>query len=243
MAEDQNKEQEPSIEEILDSIRQIISDDSDTPVAASQPEADAQPKQDQQPERPKDTSPPPTPAPPPAPAEIPSEASQAPKEDEDVVMLTERLPDDEPEETPATKEEPVKPVFSPQEPKSEPSKTDNIDMLDEELLADSIKEEATSAMVETRAEPVKKSDPPSSDKLESYDALIAGEAEETTLQAFKELAEKAAIERSGSVTIEDIVREEIRPMLRVWMDQNLQGIVEKMLRREMDRIVGRLDDL
>ena len=45
--------------------------------------------------------------------------------------------------------------------------------------------------------------------------------------------------RSGGPTIEDIVREELRPMLKAWLDTNLPPLVERLVRAEIERVVGR----
>jgi uncharacterized protein len=54
------------------------------------------------------------------------------------------------------------------------------------------------------------------------------------------LAERSAQVHSGGPTIEDIVREEIRPLLKSWLDANLPPIVERLVRREIERVVGRV---
>lgn len=43
----------------------------------------------------------------------------------------------------------------------------------------------------------------------------------------------------GGPTLEDIVREEMRPMLKGWLDENLPPLVERLVRAEIDRVVGR----
>jgi hypothetical protein len=39
-------------------------------------------------------------------------------------------------------------------------------------------------------------------------------------------------------TLEDIVREMLRPLLQTWLDENLPGIVERLVREEIARVVG-----
>ena len=46
--------------------------------------------------------------------------------------------------------------------------------------------------------------------------------------------------RSAGPTIEDIVREEIRMLLKIWLDENLPPIVERLVRIEIERVVGRV---
>jgi len=41
-------------------------------------------------------------------------------------------------------------------------------------------------------------------------------------------------------TLEALVREMLRPMLKEWLDKNLPGTVEAMVQREIDRISGRV---
>jgi cell pole-organizing protein PopZ len=43
----------------------------------------------------------------------------------------------------------------------------------------------------------------------------------------------------GGPTIEDLVREEIRPLLKQWLDANLPPVVERLVRAEIERVVGR----
>jgi cell pole-organizing protein PopZ len=50
--------------------------------------------------------------------------------------------------------------------------------------------------------------------------------------------EQVGVSRSGP-TIEDLVREEIRPLLKEWLDANLQPLVERLVRAEIERVVGR----
>jgi cell pole-organizing protein PopZ len=45
--------------------------------------------------------------------------------------------------------------------------------------------------------------------------------------------------RAGGPTIEDLVREEIRPLLKTWLDANLPAMVERLVRAEIERVVGR----
>ena len=44
---------------------------------------------------------------------------------------------------------------------------------------------------------------------------------------------------SGGPTLEDLVRSELRPMLKEWLDVNLPPVVERLVRAEIERVVGR----
>jgi cell pole-organizing protein PopZ len=53
------------------------------------------------------------------------------------------------------------------------------------------------------------------------------------------LAERTMRVHSGGPTLEDIVREELRPLLKSWLDANLPPLVERLVRAEIERVVGR----
>jgi uncharacterized protein len=76
-------------------------------------------------------------------------------------------------------------------------------------------------------------------------ALIAPEAAAAAASSVDSLLRKIAAERStqvhsGGPTIEDIVREELRPLLKAWLDVNLPPMVERLVRVEIERVVGRV---
>jgi cell pole-organizing protein PopZ len=76
-------------------------------------------------------------------------------------------------------------------------------------------------------------------------ALIAPEAAAAAVSSFDGLVRTLAAERSmqvhtGGPTIEDIVREELRPLLKAWLDANLPPMVERLVRVEIERVVGRV---
>lgn len=52
-------------------------------------------------------------------------------------------------------------------------------------------------------------------------------------------AEKSVAVSRGGATIEDMVREEIRPLLKAWLDTNLQSLVERVVRTEIEKVVNR----
>jgi cell pole-organizing protein PopZ len=56
----------------------------------------------------------------------------------------------------------------------------------------------------------------------------------------KALSERAAqIYTKPSVSLEDVVREEVRPMLKAWLDAHLPAVVERLVRAEIERVVAR----
>jgi cell pole-organizing protein PopZ len=55
-------------------------------------------------------------------------------------------------------------------------------------------------------------------------------------------AERAASVSRAGVTIEDIVREEVRPVLKAWLDTHLPSLVERVVRAEINRVIERAQD-
>ncbi|EGO95004.1 DUF2497 domain-containing protein, partial [Acidiphilium sp. PM] len=42
----------------------------------------------------------------------------------------------------------------------------------------------------------------------------------------------------GDLTIEDVVRSEVRPLLKAWLDAHLPNLVERIVRAEIERLIG-----
>lgn len=175
-------EQEPSIEEILSSIRQIISDDDEDDAVDEAPVA---------------------PEPEPEP------------EEEDVLDLTEVVGE------PASEEE-----ASPQE------EQEDMDIAWEEP-------EEAAHKPESEPEPVRESPPVAERPVQDKDSIMTDQAASATLEGFSSLLGNLAVERGShpsGITLEDIVRELMRPMLRDWLDQNLPPLIEKLVREELERL-------
>ena len=43
-------------------------------------------------------------------------------------------------------------------------------------------------------------------------------------------------------TLEDLVKEIMRPMIKEWLDSNLPPLVERLVGREIDRLARRAED-
>jgi uncharacterized protein len=74
--------------------------------------------------------------------------------------------------------------------------------------------------------------------------LVAPEVAAAAVASVGALVRTLTVERSmqvhtGGPTIEDIVREELRPLLKEWLDTNLPTLVERLVRTEIERVVGR----
>jgi uncharacterized protein len=52
--------------------------------------------------------------------------------------------------------------------------------------------------------------------------------------AFNSLAQTVLVQNAR--TLEDLVREMLRPMLKSWLDDNLPGVVERLVRAEIERV-------
>ena len=52
-------------------------------------------------------------------------------------------------------------------------------------------------------------------------------------------SERSTQVHRGGPTIEDLVREEVRPLLKAWLDAHLPPLVERLVRQEIERVTGR----
>lgn len=172
---------DPSMEDILASIRRILSED-DAPLGEAGE------------------------APPPPAADPPMAATAEPPADDDVLVLDTSMmvadPEPEPEPEPEPVREPPPPVFVAPPPPPPPAPIAD----DLELLAPATAAAATA----------------------SVSGLMRTLAAERATQVYR-----------GGPTIEDLVREEIRPILKEWLDAHLPPIVERLVRSEIERVVGR----
>lgn len=207
MAEDTQTEEEPSIEEILDSIRQIISEDDDEEgeEAVDTPEPAKEPEEETAPNVPLDQS---------AVDEIDFDAPEP-----------EVTPEPEPEPEPTPEPEP-EPEVTP-EPEPEDDVLELVDRVDETDEMD----------VDLRDEEVSEPEP-SPEPIEESD-IFTSKAETAAVGAITQLVKKTAVERGG-VTLEEIVRSELKPMLRDWLDNNLPSLIERLVSEELERVSNRL---
>lgn len=70
--------------------------------------------------------------------------------------------------------------------------------------------------------------------------LLSKKAAEATAAAFAQLSSglvrEPASAAGGGVTLEAFVRQSLEPMLQAWLDANLPGIIERLMKEEMERI-------
>ncbi|MBI1778916.1 MAG: DUF2497 domain-containing protein [Proteobacteria bacterium] len=204
------KSQEPSMEEILASIRRIISEDgagegeaaAAAPAAAAPAEAPkpapkpaaAAPKPEPKPE-PKAEAPPPPPEP--APQEDVLELTDVVEEDGSIVNLSKPVP-----EAPPEPEGAPEPLFAEQRtrgraPPPAPERTL------EGLVSPPVRAEAIGHFTDLA------------------DAL---HRPETPIGA-------------GYKTLEEMTKEVMRPMLKEWLDSHLPDLVERLVQEEIERMV------
>ena len=65
--------------------------------------------------------------------------------------------------------------------------------------------------------------------------LVSEQVAAVTAASFDKLSATIAMPAAGR-TLEDVVREMLRPMLQQWLDDNLPGIVQEAVQSEVDRI-------
>jgi cell pole-organizing protein PopZ len=85
--------------------------------------------------------------------------------------------------------------------------------------------------------------PVAHDEAESA-SLVAPEAASAAAASLGTLLRSLSVERQtpvyhGGPSLEDIVRDEMRPMLKEWLDNNLPGMVERIVCNEIVRMAGR----
>ena len=64
--------------------------------------------------------------------------------------------------------------------------------------------------------------------------LISAATHAAVDSAFNTLAQTVLVQNSR--TLDDLVREMLRPMLKAWLDDNLPNMVERLVRAEIERV-------
>ena len=84
-------------------------------------------------------------------------------------------------------------------------------------------------------EPEPAAAPPIFDRDEVAENLVGDTAASAAASAFGSLSSALLMPKDGR-TLEDVVRELLRPLLKEWLDQNLPRIVETKVEEEVQRI-------
>ena len=74
---------------------------------------------------------------------------------------------------------------------------------------------------------------------EDEEALVDPASATAAAGMFAALSENLRVSAQQGQTLEDIVRELMRPMLKQWLDDNLPSIVEEKVQAEVERIARR----
>jgi uncharacterized protein len=225
------KSQEPSMEEILASIRRIIADDDASKSPPKPPEA---PRAAPSRSAAAHAVSPPAEEPERSPSAIEAEGEDLAVtglQDPDILDLTESMaapeftePEPMPQRASLDKIESQPP---PDDVESEPVAHDVLELDEEPGFA---------------AAPVAGPEPETIDKQQRLGVpgvsergqLLSGATTAAVDSAFNALAQTVLVQNAR--TLEDLVREMLRPMLKTWLDDNLPGLVERLVRAEIERV-------
>jgi cell pole-organizing protein PopZ len=229
------KVQEPSMEEILASIRRIIADDEAKPSAAEKPASalaaakpavmkDIPPSAIAPAPKPAPPAPKPAPAPPP-PAPEPVVSNN--QEDIDAMLASLDA---------ATPEADIRPA----QPEPE---ADVFELTDEMALPEPAPAAATFNKVEPQDD-IEFTEAKASRRQPAYEPpfesaaparpILSHSTVSAVESAFHSLAN--TVLSNNARTLEDLVKEMLRPMLKSWLDDNLPGLVERIVKAEIERV-------
>ena len=207
------KAQEPTMEEILASIRRIIADD-DT--------GKPPPKAVEVPPPPVAVRPEPAPPPRPAPAPPPPPAPEPAMRQDDIDAMLASLNKAAPPlpEPPAPEILELTESMATEEPEPADGGFRTIDGQPDVVFDERPFEPAPP--------------PPRRMPMLDADALLSASTTSAVDSAFNTLAHTVLVQNAR--TLEDLVREMLRPMLKSWLDDNLPGLVERLVRAEIERV-------
>jgi uncharacterized protein len=229
------KVQEPSMEEILASIRRIIADDEAKPAGDKAAPAAKPAMRDIPPSAipaaaPKAAPPPKPAAPPPA----PPPAAATPNSQDDIDAMLASLDE-------ATPEADIRP--------SQPD-ADVFDLTDEMALPDPPPPPPAPAATSfqkvvpqddlefsessARTTPPRPAFEPPPIETAPAHPILSRTTVNAVESAFNTLAN--TVLSNNARTLEDLVKEMLRPMLKSWLDDNLPGLVERIVKAEIERV-------
>lgn len=233
---DDKAQQEPSMEDILASIRRILSEDEaeDKPKAPEPVEPEPEPE--------------PMPMPEPEPEPEP-EPSQAFAQDDIDSLFDTPAPAPEPEPEPEPEPMPIP------EPEMEMEADDDVLELTDDMVMEEEPEpafdindfKADLGDFEPEPEPEpyippppppRRAPPPDDEGLMSPPQIDHGASLLTNL-AREIVRQKSFGLGNSAITLEDLVRELLKPILSEWLDQNLPYMIERIVKKEIERMVNR----
>jgi uncharacterized protein len=133
-----------------------------------------------------------------------------------------------------------KPAPKPPAPAPKPPASDVLDLTEAMTAAPAFRtiDGASDVVFTERAsdlpEPVRQPPPPAATPAPAGDRLISGATRAAVDSAFNSLAN--TVLGNNARTLEDLVKEMLRPMLKSWLDDNLPGMVERIVRAEIERV-------
>ncbi len=152
-------------------------------------------------------------------------------------------------------DEAPKPAPEPEEPRKSVPPGNSVLMLDSSMMVPETPPSAPPktlmpearpqppAILEHKAlpdpEPVATPSPQPASSLVAPAAAAAAGASVDALMRTLASERSTAVQRGGP-TIEDLVRVEIRPLLKEWLDLHLPPLVERLVRAEIERVVSRM---
>jgi hypothetical protein len=228
------KAQEPSMEEILASIRRIIADDDNSKQQPKPAPPPAPPPAAAAPPRPAAPPPPPPPrqAAPPPPPPPPPPAPPLDQDDVDAMIAGLDAPPGG-----GSPETPRQDILELTESMTEPAPEDydmpafqTIDGQSDVVFSDApVQPEPAPRIAEEARRP-----PPPPPSAPPERPLMSPTASAAVDSAFNALAQTVLVHNAR--TLEDLVREMLRPMLKGWLDDNLPGMVERIVKAEIERV-------
>jgi cell pole-organizing protein PopZ len=212
------KAQEPSMEEILASIRRIIADDDGVKKPEPKPEAKAEaPAAKAAPAPPQ-----PAAAPPPAMKQDDIDAMLAGLDEPAAELAAPpRAPEPDVLELTEAMQAPATPAFR------------KIDAQQDVVFEEVSEPEPAPSPPPRAAEPPRAASAPRSPAMPEPDIMSSATAAAVD-SAFNALAHTVLVQNAK--TLEDLVKEMLRPMLQHWLDNNLPTLVERLVRQEIERV-------
>lgn len=219
---------EPSMEEILSSIRRIISDDGDGDssegdASTEKPEETAAPQAEDD-VKAKEPSPEKTDSPEPEAKKEPEAADPEPVEDEDDIFELTNVVEVEVEEVPSADDELDLGEIGTKIVDSGADVDDDIDFVNVDEA-------------EPEPEPVAEVAAPA--ETDIADRLVSDGVGKAAAASFGDLATTLLSRGDSASTVEELIQEMLRPLLKDWLDTNLPNIVEKLVGEEIERIARR----
>jgi uncharacterized protein len=225
------KAQEPSMEEILASIRRIIADDDPAKPAAAKPAAPpprpaAMPPRHPVPPSPVAPPPPRQAAPPPPPVE---EAPVMDQRSIDAMLAGLDAP-------PGGISPPTDDVLDLTEQMTAPADAETPSFQTIDGQSDVIFTDPPAAQPEPppRAEEPRRQHAAPQPTAAPERTIMSSSTSAAVDSAFNALAQTVLVQNAR--TLEDLVREMLRPLLKSWLDDNLPGMVERIVKAEIERV-------